>query len=492
MRHLHHLLPVLAGLAAALGQAPWELWWLALPAYVVGIYSITVARWPFLAGLLFGMAHFALALNWIIEPFLVDAALTGWLAPFALLGFSLGFGLFWAVAGWLGMRLSGGPIGVGVALAGAELLRSYVLTGFPWGLPGHILIGSPALTASAYVGAHGLGLMVLLGAALIAARTPVRMASGVAIWLLPFGLALTLPDAPAVPDDAPVIRLVQPNAPQSQKWDPDFIYVFFQRGLAETAAAPLGRAPDAVVWPETSLPQLLRYSDDLRPVIATAAGGKPVVIGAQRYGEDGRPRNSVVMLTGEGGDVAQVQDKFRLVPFGEYLPLKGFFEMFGLGPLAAQLAGGFVPGDGPVLMDLPEIGTVLPLICYETIFPQILRQVDRPKAILNLTNDAWFGANAGPQQHLALARLRSAESGLPLLRAANTGVSAVIDARGNILGSLPLGEAGHLDAALPPALPPTLYIMTGDWAALMVLLLLTAFLLWHRVRNPVALVRNPT
>ena len=123
-----------------MGQAPWELWWLALPAYVVGIYSITVARWPFLAGLLFGMAHFALALNWIIEPFLVDVALTGWLAPFALLGFSLGFGLFWAVAGWLGMRLSGGPFGVGVALAGAELLRSYVLTGFPWGLPGHILI----------------------------------------------------------------------------------------------------------------------------------------------------------------------------------------------------------------------------------------------------------------------------------------------------------------------------------------------------------------
>lgn len=484
------LLPVLAGLGAALGQAPWGLWYVALPAFALGVALIARARRPFWIALAFGAAHFALSLHWIVEPFLIDAAATGWLAPAALIGVAVGFGLFWAVAGWLARRIGGGAVGVAVMLAGVELLRSYLLTGFPWALPGHILIDTPALPAASLLGAHGLGLFVLLGAALIVSSGPVRRAVGVALWALPFGLGLAMPPAPQAADDAPVVRLVQPNAPQHLKWDPDFIYVFFRRGLAETAAPPRGRAPDAVVWPETSLPELLRHSDNVRPMLSAAAQGKPVVIGAQRFDSARRPRNSLLLLTGNAGEVAQIHDKYRLVPFGEFLPFESFFNAVGIGALAAQLAGGYEPGDGPAVIDVPGLGPVQPLICYEAIFPQELRRVERPRAILHLTNDAWFGTFAGPQQHLALARLRAAEAGLPLMRAANTGVSALIDARGQVLSSLPLGQAGHLDVTVPPPLGRTAYIVTGDWAVLVVLVVLAGGLRGRRGAIPVAPTRE--
>ncbi|CTQ49986.1 apolipoprotein N-acyltransferase [Jannaschia donghaensis] len=490
MRHLALFLPVVAGLAAALGQAPWELWFVALPAYAIGIAAMARARRPFVAGLLFGTAHFALALHWIVEPFLVDAAATGWMAPIALLAISLGFGLFWAVAASLGARARYRAFGIAVGIAAVELVRSYLLTGFPWALPGHILIASPALPAASLVGAHGLGLAVLLGGALLATRGAAARACGFALWGLPFGVGLAMPPAPPVAADAPVVRLVQPNAPQHQKWDPDFISVFFRRGLEATAAPALGAPPVAVIWPETALPELLRYSEEVRPRIAAAAGGRPVMIGAQRFDDDRRPRNSLVLLTGPEGEVAAVHDKYRLVPFGEYLPFESILNAMGIGAFAAQLAGGYAPGDGPILLDLPGVGRVLPLICYEAIFPQELRRLDRPRVIVHLTNDAWFGTDAGPQQHLALARLRAAESGLPFLRAANTGVSAAIDARGTILASLPLGQAGHLDVAVPPALPAPLYIVTGDWAALAVIFGLIAALGAQNRGFPVAPARN--
>lgn len=483
------ILPVLAGLAAALGQAPWGLWWLALPAYALGIGAVARARRPFVAGLLFGMAHFGLALIWIIEPFLIDAAATGWLALPALAGVSVGFGLFWAVAGWAGMRFLGGPAGIAVAIGLAELLRSYLFTGFPWALPGHVLIGTSALPSASILGAHGMGLAVLLGGGLLAAMRARATVAGLLLWALPFGIAIALPPAPPVPVDAPVIRLVQPNAPQDVKWDADWIGIFFQRGLDATSAPPDGRAPVAMVWPETSLPELLQYSEDSRALISAAAGGVPVVVGAQRYDDDGRPRNSTILLDGASGDIAGVRDKHRLVPFGEFLPLAGLFDLIGIGPLATQLAGTFAAGDGPAPLDVPGLGPVLPMICYEAIFPQDIRKLPRPGAILHLTNDAWFGTRVGPQQHLAITRLRAAESGLPILRAANTGVSAAIDARGRVLASLPLGVSGHLDAALPPALAATPYIVTGDWAILVLLLALAAGLLANCRRKTV--VRLP-
>jgi apolipoprotein N-acyltransferase len=308
----------------------------------------------------------------------------------------------------------------------------------------------------------------------------------VPLLLLP--LAVPTPPALEPAPDAPVVRLVQPNAPQHLKWQPDMIPVFWQRGRDLTAAAPsdaLG-PPDLVIWPETSLPVLLGRSDAARAQLSAAAGTAPVLIGAQRV-EDFAAKNSLA-LVGPEGLLRAVYDKHRLVPFGEYVPLRGLAERLGLDGLAAVIPGGYLPGPGPVTFDLgPALGRAFPMICYEAIFPRDIRTLEtRPDWIAHVTNDAWFGTFSGPWQHLALARLRAAEQGLPVLRAANTGVSAVIDARGRVVDALPLGEAGHLDARLPPAAPPTLYARTGDLPVLAVTLAVAfALIVLARRKTPI-------
>ena len=460
------------GAVAALGQPPWGLWPVALAAYALLLHALARSRRPVLAAWAAGAGHFAVALHWIAEPFLIDAAVTGWLAPVALVATCGGLALFWGAGAGLGARWLGGPVGSAAGLAMAELARSYVLTGFPWALSGHVLIDTAALPSASILGAHGLGIAVLVGAGAVATLRAPAVVAGLVLWAAPFGLARLVPPAGEAAAGAPVVRLVQPNAPQHLKWDPDHAARFFERGLALTAEPG---AFDAVVWPETALPTLLDASETLRPTIARAAGGAPVVIGAQRYGPAGRPRNALALLDGEAGAVVHVYDKHRLVPFGEFLPWPDLFGALGFGPLAAQLAGIFAPGPGPETFALPGVGRALPLICYEAIFPQDLRRASpRADAVLHLTNDAWFGAGAGPRQHLALARLRAAESGLPVLRAANTGISASIDARGRVLASLELDTAGRLDVALPPAAGRTPYGAIGDLGPLAVLTLLAS------------------
>jgi len=205
------------------------------------------------------------------------------------------------------------------------------------------------------------------------------------------------------------------------------------------------------------------------------------VLGIQRL-EDEAFYNSLA-LVGQGAEVLQVYDKHHLVPFGEYMPLKPLFRRLNFSGLAARAEGGYSAGPGPQLVDLGAgLGRALPLICYEAVFPQDVNgYAERPDLLLQITNDAWFGEASGPYQHLAQARIRAIEQGLPLLRAANTGVSAVIDGAGRVLVSLPLGEAGHLDALLPPPLRVTPYSRTGDLPALALLLLLGAALaVWGR------------
>ncbi|WP_043918609.1 apolipoprotein N-acyltransferase [Jannaschia aquimarina] len=467
------LLPI-AGVLAALGQAPWSLWWVALIGWALGLAVIARSPAPTLAAWAMGVVHFAVALHWLTEPFQVDAAATGWLAIPAIAGAAGGLSIFWAVGAFFGVRL-GGPVGIAVGVAVGELARSWLFTGFPWALPGHVLIDSAALPAASWGGAHLLGLFVLVGAGAVATLRLTGLVCGVMLWAAPFGIAATLPPAPHIAPDAAVIRLIQPNAPQHLKWDPDWVGIFWRRALELTAAEG---DVDAVLWPETTLPSLLENSEDLRPMIARAAT-VPAILGVQRYDDHGHPRNGAVLLDRQG-DVTALYDKHRLVPFGEYLPLPGLFRAIGIGPLAAQMAGTYAPGDGPALFELPGIGPVQPLICYEAIFPQDLHRVPRPRVILHLTNDAWFGDGAGPQQHLALARLRAAEHGLPVLRAANTGISASIDARGAVLAALPLNEAGKLDVALPSALPSTPYAKTGDLTALLLLLALATALFARR------------
>ena len=469
------------GAVSAAGQAPLGAWWLALPAFAallaVLMRQASAGRAGWL-GWAAGAGYGAAAMFWIIEPFQVEAERYGWMAPFALLLLAIAMGVFWACAAWLGVRTAGRRAGLrlpalALGFAASDLLRGYLFTGLPWALLGHSFIDTPLVQLAALAGPVGLTLVFTFAAAALAAVfSPAAggrarfaragfLAGAVAMLAVgwAWGAARLRSPAPAPVRDV-VVRLVQPNATQALKWNPEFAREFFFRQI-DLTAAPADRRPDLIVWPETSVPFLLENPGDGLRMIADAAQGVPVALGVQR-GEAGRWFNSLALLDA-GGAVAAIYDKFHLTPFGEYIPFGDAFARIGVSAFAAQAGHGYSPGPGARVLDLGPLGRVQPLICYEAIFPQDLRAApERADWLLQITNDSWFGTVAGPQQHLAQARLRAVETGLPLARAANTGISAMIDARGRVLASLPLDQAGFLDVALPGAAPPTPYTRRGD------------------------------
>ena len=454
----------LAGAGVALGQAPWGLWWLALPALSLVLAGIAARPgWAAAAGAGWwaGTGYFATAMFWIVDPFLVEPEVYGWMAPFALVGLAAGMALFWALAAGLGRR-AGGVLAIGLALVATDWLRGWVLTGLPWALVGHVFIGTPAMQLAAYGGALGLSLLAVIAAALPVTRRPVAGAvAALALIAAAFALGAARQAAPLPPDRGPVVRLVQPNAAQHLKWDPIESRVIFDRLLAMTAAEGRFGPPALVLWPETAVNFLLEMPGAGLEMIAEAAGGADVALGIQRM-EGRRFFNSLAVID-PAGQPRAVYDKFHLVPFGEYVPLEPVLMRVGLSAFAAQQGGGYTAGPGPEALDTGAAGRMQLLICYEAVFARHILSGDaRPDWLFNATNDAWFGTLAGPYQHLAQARLRAVETGLPVLRAANTGVSAVIDARGGLVKALPLDVAGFIDAPLPGALPPTAYARWGD------------------------------
>lgn len=476
---------VAIGVVAALGQAPWGLWpltVLALAAMLWRVSGTSSARIAAFRALAFGTGHFALALFWITQPFLVEAEIYGWMSPFALILMALGGGLFWALPAWPAHRMGWSRHSRAAALALALLisdwLRGWIFTGFPWALTGHVWIDTPAGQLAAWFGAMGLSALTLASALLIVmgARAP---ASGgglaglraflpglanaamliAAVWFA--GLARLAQPLPA--DERQIIRLVQPNADQTLKWDPQWAPVFYER-LTSLSALPLKPElgigwPDAVVWPETAVPFLLNDAEPLLADIA-AASGATTITGIQRS-EGATWFNSLAEFTPDAR-IGAVYDKFHLVPFGEYIPWGDALARLGITAFAAQYGNGYTAGAGPQQLTLDGLPPFQPMICYETIFERHLVRTERPAWILQITNDAWFGSWSGPYQHLAQARLRAIQSGLPVLRSANTGVSAAIDGRGVVRASLALNQAGVVDARLPGALPPTLWWRWGD------------------------------
>lgn len=467
----------LLGALAALGHAPWGYWPISLLALAL-IYGafrqMTRTRDAALLGCVAGTGYFIVALIWLVEPFLVDPVRHGWMAPFAVTLLSFYLAWYWALAFGLAHRLGGGAAAfLGAALVG-ESLRAVMFTGFPWAQVGHILIETPLLYWASWGGALLL-IGMLWGAALSLWHLFGLRRVGPALAL--GALALAYASAPFLrPDtapgpDAPVIRLVQPNAPQHEKWDPEKMWVFYDRQIDFTAAPGQGAPPDMVVWPETAIPFLLEDAAPALQRIAGAAGQSPVVLGVRRY--DGPRIYNSLIATGPEGQVAALYDKHHLVPFGEFVPFGGLMARVGIGGLASENGLGFSAGPGPALIDLGPLGQAAPLICYEGVFARNLRGLPaRPDMLLMITNDAWFGQISGPYQHLAQGRLRAVEQGVPMVRAANTGISALIDATGRVTTSIPLGEAGFADAPLPPALPPTWYSRTGDAPLLLLALLL--------------------
>ncbi|WP_258551899.1 apolipoprotein N-acyltransferase [Paracoccus versutus] len=475
------------GAMAALGQAPWDLWPLTLLALALLCRQVARAETPRAAAwhaFAAGLGHFALAMAWIVEPFLVEPETYGWMAPFALVLTAAGGALFWTVPAWLAVRLAPGfprqGLGFAALMVLSDWMRGWIFTGLPWALAGHVWIDTPAGQVAATLGAIGLSGLTMLAAALpLCFRRPGRFSAlpGTVLAALVVATAWSAGLArlaqPLPPDTGLRLRLIQPDATQALKWDPWWSEVFFRRLLDLSAIRdPDLPPPDAVIWPETAVNFLLEQSGTAPQDIAAYVGA-PVVLGIQRV-EGSRYFNSLTEFSAEG--IGPVYDKFHLVPFGEYTPWGDMMAQFGIRAFAAQHGFGYSAGPGPQVMRLPGLPPMQPLICYEAVFSHhLIAGENRPGWLLQVTNDAWFGQLSGPWQHLAQARLRAIESGLPLMRAANTGVSAVIDARGALRATLGLNRAGRIDAALPAALPPTPWSRLGDWPA--VALALAAFLL---------------
>ncbi|WP_299891109.1 apolipoprotein N-acyltransferase [uncultured Ruegeria sp.] len=482
------LVVALLGAFGAFGLAPFD-YWIATLVVLILIAPLFLAcetrSRAAMLGWVFATGYFAHALSWIMEPFQVDAERHAWMAPFALIFMAGGLALFWALAFWVSRRGNASALTQGVMLAAAlslvELGRGYLLTGFPWAGVAQIWVDTPVAQLLSLIGPYGLGALTFaatlpLGAALSEKRS-VRHAMFPAAFVLGcavFALGYSALRPPVMLSDN-TVRLVQPNAPQHQKWDPDYAPLFFARQIEFTASQP---RPDLIIWPETSVPAWLGSAQPYLTAIADAAQGTPVVLGVQR-GDGPRIYNSMIYLD-EKGQQRGLYDKHHLAPFGEYVPLGDLMARLGVFGLATTTGNGFSAGPGPALLDVGKLGRAVPLICYEAVFPQDVNGApDRADFLLQITNDAWFGTRSGPYQHLAQAQMRAIEQGLPMMRSANTGVSAMIDPLGRITEALPLGQAGYVDAVLPEPQARTIYSWIGDSPVLIALLFLVA-VLWRR------------
>ena len=450
------------------------------------------ALWLAGLGWCFGFGQFAVGMAWVGEAFLVEADMFLWALPFAVTGLPAGLALFHAAAfyvfGRLVPRFVGAPLVayllLALLLAGSEYLRSTVLTGLPWNLPvmawaGWLYLAQPL----AWLGIYGLSLLALMSAAWAAAAITARhwptglVALGLPLTAFIWSLAaLHLARPPEVPSAPIKITVVQPNLTQTEKWRADLRDRHIDKTF-KLSKLGLKYAPDTdlLIWPETAIPALIDEGTGFAERLASAfpdsengiAINPYLLTGAIRRetGADGTAYFNSAMLWSHDGMLLARRDKHHLVPFGEYLPLQGFLETLGLEQLT-RLRGGYSSGTPGARISAARLPILAPLICYEAVFPHLAAAHDkdatRPAAFINLTNDGWFGTSFGPYQHLAQARLRAIEQGVPLIRAANTGMSAAFDARGRQLELLPLGEEGVFSLPLPPPHAPTIYARFGD------------------------------
>lgn len=492
------LIALATGASGALALAPLDLWPLVVVPMTAAVWLIdgAVAESPLgrfraaaLAGWWWGFGYHLAGLWWLGAAFLVEADKFAWAMPLgvvalpAFLAFfpALGFGLarlIWPAG-------AGRILVLAATLALSEWLRGHVLTGFPWNVYGMMLAGSSWLAQSASViGLYGLTVLaVAIGAAPAALGTaepgparwrPLALALAVLAVMAGFG-AWRLPAGPVAAVNGVKLRLMQPNLPQDAKFSPRNSEMILSHylTLSDRATSPATTGvQDAthLIWPESAFPFLLgRTPQALARIGALLPPGATLITGAARAGEtlpgESRPPiYNAIQVVNDEGVITGSYDKVHLVPFGEYLPpfLDRLIRAVGLSEFVS-VPGGFAAGARRTPLSVRGLPPAAALICYEVIFPgAAMPSGPRPGFMLNLTNDGWFGQTSGPYQHLAQARLRAIEEGLPLVRAANTGISAVVDGYGRIRAALGLGEAGVLDTTLPRANPATPYSQFGD------------------------------
>ncbi len=476
----------IAGAASALALPPYGLWpvlFLTVPVLLACLDAVdrdgrAVARRGFVAGFLFGFGYFLISLMWIGNAFLVEADTYGWMIPFAVAGGSAYLALYWGAAAMVAVVSSRPGLPriamLAATLALAEWLRGHMLGGFPWNTPGYATAGLPGLAQSAaLVGIYGLTFLVLLCAglpALIIARSRRRGAVAIACLILSLAAIATLLGterlaAPPAAGTGVKLRLVQGNVPQNTKWDAARARAIFDRYLALSRGGADGRTPldgnTVVIWPESALPFLVDESPAaLREIGDLLPDGGRLILGALRRDRDRQVYNSIIAIAGNGA-VEAVYDKVRLVPFGEFLPFSRWLDPIGIRRFVVAPLG-FAAGERSPVIELPGVPPFVPLICYEAIFPEQAKRSGSAAWLLNVTNDAWFGDSGGPHQHLLQAQFRAIETGMPMVRAANTGITAVFDGYGREIGELKLGTEGTLDTVLPRAEPATPYARFGD------------------------------
>lgn len=511
------VVPVFAvgmGAATALSLAPLHLLPFAFghAALLAVVADAKTPRSAAFRAWLWALGYHVAGLHWIANAMLVNAGEHAWLIPFANLGLPAVLALYAAIAGGLAKRLfpDGWPLWLGLAAlyAGTEWVRGHALTGFPWNLPSATADGwLPLLQSASVVGSYGLSLLVLLITmvpALWVDRTVservrqvgTAVAGVLLVALVAWGMAreATIPEVTDPGGSVPgvVVRVVQGNVPQRDKWNPLLKPEHLQRYLtmsdpdrpADIAAPGLhpGAVPTVVAWPETAVAHLIGDDPDLSALARVTPPDGSLIFGAPRVARIGQLSevyNSVFALDAEA-DLSWIFDKAHLVPFGEYVPLR---EVLPLNPIV-QSRRDFTPGPGPRTLELKGAPPVSLLVCYEAIFPGgAVDPEHRPAWLLNATNDAWFGRWSGPYQHLSIARLRAIEQGLPMIRAANTGVSTVIDPAGRIVATIAIGVTASLDSSLPAALPVPPFGLIGDIPFILMVVSLLAVAAYGRFRD---------
>ena len=476
----------LLGGLAALAMPPagfFPVLFVAYPGLILLWRASASARQAFAVGWCFAFGFHLIGLYWISFALFTDIAQFWWALPLSAAGLPVALGVYGGLAGlayrWLRPRGLLAPVGFALVWTAAELLRGWAFTGFPWNLPAYAWEHIAAMRQSmALFGAYGLSLVTALLAAapvlFLIAEIPRRKAlcgmaaaGALAAGLTGWG-AWRLAGASDEMVSGVRLRLVQPNIAQTLKWAPGQRRENFLNQL-ELTAMPSDQPPTLVLWAETAAPFFLTREPQARSMLAASLpeGAQGALVGAPAPGPSPAPdsppggpvlfHNGMAVLDRDGAVVGHYE-KHHLVPFGEYMPLRRFL------PVGAIAGGGgeYVPGPGPRALRVPGAPPVSPLICYEAIFPGAVvndsgDDAEQPQWLFNLTNDAWYGHSAGPYQHMAISAARAVEEGLPLVRVANTGISAVVDAYGRTVASLPLGVRGALDSGLPAPAPASTF-----------------------------------
>ena len=458
----------------ALAFAPFDAWpliFVSLPIFFLLLQSSAMARSALTRGFAFGYGYFMVGTWWIANAMLVDVAKFGWMIPLSVLGLSAALAVYFALFGWLNYKLRHPQLWANMlrftALwVGVEYLRSIGIFGFPWNLAGYIALATTQTAqAASIIGTFGLSLMVVFVgvvpvlwskansriAALIIPVVTIGALYGYGAWRIPTAIAMT----------STHIALVQPSVPQTLKGTQEGAIASAQL-LAQNSATAI--IPDAVIWPETAYPGALRRDSlELPPTVHA-----PLLTGIVRIegeGEALRIYNSFAAVDAKGA-LLMTYDKHQLVPFGEFVPLRSVLPLQKITPGSLD----FSRGPSAQTLHIAKLPPVSPLICYEVIFPWMAVDAnDRPAWMVNVTNDGWYGDSPGPYQHFAMARMRAIEQGLPLARAANNGISAIVDPYGRVVQSFAINARGVLVGTLPQPIAITPYAQSGEGLSILLL-----------------------